>query len=86
VGAEMKARQLIGGAAFAPDELRVIFEAFDDAWSELAGDVSARASAIEASRLSLAAIVLSLATAGPIDRVHLKTTAVDAYRLKHRLP
>jgi hypothetical protein len=39
----MKARQLIGGAAFPPDVLKVIFEAFDDAWLEVAGDVSTRA-------------------------------------------
>jgi hypothetical protein len=82
----MKARQLIGGAAFPPDVLQVVFAAFDDAWSEVASDVSARASAVEASRLSLASIVLTLAKAGPIDRVTLKTAAVDAFRTKHRSP
>jgi hypothetical protein len=61
----MKARRLIGGAAYPPDELKVIFEAFDAAWAEVAADVSHRASAIEAARLSLATIVLSLAAAGP---------------------
>jgi hypothetical protein len=62
----------------------VIYEAFDDAWSEVAGDVSARASAVEAARLSLAGIVLSLAAAGPVDKAHIKAAAVDAFRLKHR--
>jgi len=46
-GYRVKARHLIGGAAFPPDELKVIFEAFDDAWDEVAPDVSARASAVE---------------------------------------
>jgi len=64
----VKARQFIAGAAFPPDDLRVIFEAFDDAWAEVSPDVSARVSAIEAARLSLATIVLNLATAGPIER------------------
>ena len=81
----MDARQLLGGATFAPDQLKVIFEAFDDAWDEVAADVSTRASAVEAARLSLATIVLSLARAGPIERVGLKTAAVDAFRRKHRL-
>jgi hypothetical protein len=81
----MKARQLIGGSAFPPDQLKVIFEAFDDAWGEVSGDVSNRASAIEAARLSLATIVLSLAAAGPLERAGLKTAAVDAFRLKHRV-
>src|SRR5262245_29322613 len=45
----MKARQLIGGAAFPPDVLRVIFDAFDDAWAEVGPDVSRRVHAIEAA-------------------------------------
>jgi hypothetical protein len=82
----MKARQLIGSASFQPDELKVIFEAFDDAWDEVAPDVSSRASAVEAARLSLAEIVLGLAAAGQIERVRLKAEAVYAFRLKHRIP
>jgi hypothetical protein len=85
-GAAMKARQLIGGAAYSSDELRTICGAFDDAWDEVAPNVSSRASAIEAARLSLATIVLSLAAVGPIERTGLKTAAVGAFRFKHRLP
>jgi hypothetical protein len=81
----VKARRLIGGASFPHGELKVIFEAFDDAWDEVTPDVSARASAIEAARLSLAEIVLSLAAVGPIERGKLKTDAVYAFRVKHRL-
>jgi len=81
----VKARQFIAGAAFPPDDLKVIFEAFDDAWDEVSPNVSARASAIEAARLSLATIVLNLARAGPIERSALKTAAIDAFRVKHRL-
>ena len=80
----MKARQLIGGAAFPPDDLKVIFGAFDDAWGEIAPDVDADPGAVEAARLSLATIVLSLAT-GPIERAGLKSAAVDAFRLKHKI-
>ena len=80
----MKARQLIGGAAFPPDELKVIFEAFDDAWEEVAADVATDPGAIETARISLATIVLSLANSNPIERDGLKAAAVDAFRLKHR--
>jgi hypothetical protein len=82
----VKARQLIGSASFQPDELKVIFEAFDDAWDQVAKDVSNRASAIEAARLSLADIVLTFAAARPIERVGLSTAAIDAFRFKHRIP
>jgi hypothetical protein len=79
----VRARQLIGGAAFPPEELRVIFEAFDDAWNEVASTVGADPGAIDAARISLANIVLSLATAGRIDRCDLRTAAVSSFRLKH---
>jgi hypothetical protein len=81
----MKARQLIGGATFPSDVLKVIFEAFDDAWAEVGPSISSRPEAVEAARLSLAEIVLSLATSDPIERDALKDTAVRAFCIKHRI-
>jgi hypothetical protein len=81
----MKARQLIGGASFPPDVLQVVFEAFDDAWTEVSAGVGKDPGAVEAARLSLATIILSLARTDPIDREGLKAAAVDSFRLKHRL-
>lgn len=81
----MRARQLIGGATFPPDELRVIFEAFDGAWSEVAPDIGSDPGAIDTARVSLASILLSLATAGLRDGHGLRTAAVDSFRLKHGL-
>lgn len=80
----MKGRQLIG-AAFTACELKVIFEAFDDAWVELAPEVGTNLNSIDIARQSLATIILSLARVGPIDRLGLKSAAVDAFRLKHRV-
>jgi hypothetical protein len=80
----MKAHQLIGGSAFPPDMLTVIFEAYDEAWVEVAQDVGSDAGAIETARMSLATIILSIAAVGPIDRLQLKSAAMDAFRLKHR--
>jgi hypothetical protein len=81
----MNARQLIGGAAFPPDVLNVLLGAFEDAWTEIAADVSGDPSVVDAARLSLAGIVLSIAKAGPIDRDTIKAAAVDAFRAKHRI-
>jgi hypothetical protein len=81
----MEARQLIGGGAFPPDVLHILFEAFDAAWAEVAADVSNRPDAIETARLTLAGIVLSLARVGPVDRDRIKTEAVDALRQMRRI-
>jgi hypothetical protein len=80
----MKARLLIGGSTFPPAELKIIFAAFDDAWNEVASEVSV-AGAIETARANLATIVLSLAHARPLDQMVLKSAAVDSFRLKYRL-
>jgi hypothetical protein len=80
----MKARELIGGASYPPETLRVIFEAFDDAWTEVGPSVGADRGAIETGRLSLATIVLSLAKTGPIERESLRRSAVGAFRFKHQ--
>jgi hypothetical protein len=34
----MRARQLIGGAAFGPEALKAIGQAVDEAWAEIAGN------------------------------------------------
>jgi hypothetical protein len=80
----MKARQLIGGASFGPDALKVIWRAFDDAWAEIAPNITGRAQGIEAARLKLANIVLSLARDNSHDPLALKNDAVRSYRLQHR--
>jgi hypothetical protein len=85
MGAHMRARQLIAGAAFPPDVLKVLFDAFEDAWRELAPHISGDPTVIEAARLSLAEIVLGIARAGPIDRDRIKSAAVDAFRTVHRI-
>jgi hypothetical protein len=81
----MDAHQLLGGAAFPPDVLQVLFEAFENAWAEVAPEVSSDPTVVEAARLSLAGLVLGVARAGPIDRDSIKTAALDAFRAKHRI-
>ena len=65
-----KARALIGAASFDPDTLKMIGQAFDDAWASVAQSYTSPL-AIEAARLKLANIVLSLAADGVRDPAHL---------------
>jgi hypothetical protein len=76
----MKARQLIASGSYGPDQVKALGKAFDDAWGRLAPTVSGRPKAIEAARLKLAEIVLSLAKSGNFDPQWLADTAVQLVR------
>jgi hypothetical protein len=72
----MKARRLVAAAVYDPATLRAIGKAFDDAWEQISPQVSARADAIEAARLKLAEIVLSLTKDGTREPGKLTEAAV----------
>ena len=72
----MRARKLIADAAFGPDRLKAVGEAFDEAWHDLAGNFANDAQTIEAVRLRLATIILDLAKDGQLGREQLKLTAM----------
>ena len=55
----MKARYLIESASLGPDELKIAFQAFDGAWSQIAGRYT-RPESVEAARTHLATLILSL--------------------------
>lgn len=75
----MKARQLIGKSSYGPDELKILFKAFDDAWDVIAPTISGRAEAIEAARMKLANIILSLAQNGRRDAEQIKNAALQMF-------
>jgi hypothetical protein len=75
-GSIMRGRQLIGSATYAPDTLKVLFKAFDDAWHELAPAVGTSPLAIEATRLRLANVILSLAGPHSDNAEQLKNAAL----------
>ena len=56
----MKARSLIEGSACGPDTLKVLGQAFDEAWAEIACNFSSEASQ-ETARRRLAYAVLAVA-------------------------
>jgi hypothetical protein len=73
----VKAQALIAGAWFGPDQIKVLTQAFDEAWSQIAPDVDERPDAIEAARYRLATLILGMAhSGGQLDGDRLRDTAV----------
>jgi hypothetical protein len=77
-GKTVKARSLIDGAAFDPNQLKIIGQAFDAAWDEIKPTVSKRATAVEAARLKLANAVLTVALQGPLEVDRIRVDALKA--------
>ena len=81
----MKARRPLSGAAFGADVLKVVVKAFNDAWAEIEPSITDRPENIEAARLSLVNIVVSLAKDDTSDPEPLKNEALRIFRLKRPL-
>jgi len=73
----MDARKLIDGAAFGPKTLKVVGQAFDEAWDSIAGKFSKDPLQINAARLMLANVILSIATKGIRDAAGLRAKALE---------
>ena len=72
----MKARSIIGNASFGPDTLKVLYQAFDDAWAGVAGNFGDDPSVIERARVRLASALLSVASEESRDAEVLKRAAL----------
>ena len=77
----MKARRLIDGAALGLATLKAMGEAFDQAWTEVAGNFGNSPVEIEGARLRLAKAMLSVATEDTTDVAALKAGALQAMAL-----
>jgi hypothetical protein len=84
-GLVMQPRQIARPTSFGPEDLRVIFKAYDDAWSEIAPKINTDPAALERARMSLATIVLGLANAEQAGFSGLGALAVAVFCNKHRL-
>jgi hypothetical protein len=80
----MRARQLIAAAAFAPQIVRAMEQAFDQAWSEIAGNFGDSPSEIQSARLNLARAMLSVASETGTDVATLKASALQTLALSYR--
>jgi hypothetical protein len=82
----MEARKLIAGASFGPDALKVLFQAYDEAWDILAPRQCNETSAIEGARLRLATIMLGLMREDLRDAAWLRDVSVRHYQAAGRKP
>jgi hypothetical protein len=80
----MKARQLINNASYGPERLKALFQAFDDAWEELAEDFGDNTLAKQAARLKLANVILDLGRDGGHDPESIKTAALKTMARNRR--
>jgi hypothetical protein len=80
----MKARQLIDGASYGPETLKVMGQAFDEAWHAIAGNFGDNPRDIEEARLRLAHALLSVASEDSLDVEAPKTGALEAMALGYR--
>ena len=80
----MRARPLIDGASFGPDTLKVIGQAFDQAWAQIAANFGNDPSDIERARLRLANAMLSVASEDSRDVAVLARAALEAMALGYR--
>jgi hypothetical protein len=70
----MQSRKLIDSSSLGPNALRLVYQAFDDAWSEIASDYSADQA--EAAKIRLELALLSVANDDSSDSRTLKRLAL----------
>jgi len=80
----MKARGLIDGAVLGPETLKAMGEAYDQAWTEVAGNFGNSPVEIEGARLRLAEAILSVTTEDSMDVAALKAGALQAMAMDYR--
>ena len=80
----MRARQLIDGAAFGPEALKAIGEAFDAAWAEIEGNFGNVPVDVDNARYRLANALLSVASEDSRDVQVLKRAALQRMALDYR--
>jgi hypothetical protein len=83
-GTTMEARKLIDGASYGPEALKAIGQAFDEAWTDIAGNFGHDAGDIERARLRLANALLSIASEDSRDAATLKRAALQRMALDYR--
>jgi len=74
----------IGGAVFGPEAVNAMGQAFDQAWTEIAGNFGDSALEVEAARLRLAEAVLTVASGGSTDTAAIKSDALHALLMDYR--
>jgi hypothetical protein len=77
-------RQLIEGAAYGPEALKVIGQAFDEAWLDIAGNFGDDQPNVEKARNKLARVILSIADDDSRDVSALRRAALERMAFDYR--
>jgi hypothetical protein len=77
-------RQLIEGAAFGPEALKAIGQAFDEAWRDIAGNFGDDPPNVEQARTRLARAILSIADDESRDVSALRRAALERMALDYK--
>jgi hypothetical protein len=80
----MKAHSLIEGSDFPPEALRVMFQAFDEAWAEVSHHFATDEAEKEHARTRLAHAILAVAKADSRDAQSLKEEALRVMAMAYR--
>ena len=73
----MKARKLLENATLGPADLKIVSQAFDQAWEQIKGRYQTNALAVEAARIRLANAVLAGYRDGLLDPDLIKARALN---------
>jgi hypothetical protein len=79
----MRAKQLIAGASYGPEALKIVCQAFEEAWTSIAGNFGNDPAAIEAARLKLANIILSFPHNEIKDAEQIKQSSLQIMALQY---
>lgn len=82
----MRDHSAMAGVSFGPEALKVMGQAFDEAWLTIADNFGADPGEIASARWRLAEALLSVAGEGCRDVAALKTRALQAMALTGRTP
>jgi len=77
-------RQLIEGAQYGPEALKVIGQAFDEAWLDIAGDFGDDQPNVDKARNKGARAILSIADDDSRDVGALRRAALERLALNYR--
>jgi hypothetical protein len=80
----MKARKLIEGAAYGTEAVKVIGEAFDKAWAQIAHHFNGNAEVVEAARIRLAHAVIAVAPAEEPQADMISNEALQVMAMRYK--
>jgi hypothetical protein len=80
----MKARELFSNASYGPETLKIVFQSFDLAWASIATNFGDNPLAIQAARVKLANIILSMPHNQQSDTQQIKNSALQIMALDYR--